>query len=175
MLFSYFCDSQEIRGSSCHFGSEENPCFHFGSAFPNGYIQCHSTDSAPSRLGSLVSFVGRLPSCAGTPSVQESVGFQVPRQGLCVQGLAFLPVRLSVGLFAVNSYGNSLPSPAGHPDILFSGRLAVRCRVLVVPSVTPLGHSSVGPGFGVHRLSSEVGVHPSVDARLPRSLSTSSG
>ena len=57
-----------------------------------------------------------------------------------------LPV--SVGLFAVNSYGNSLPSPAGHPDILFSGRLAVRCRVPVVPSVTPLGHSSVGPGFG---------------------------
>ena len=87
LLFSYFCDSQEIRGSLCNFGSEENPCFHFGSAFPNGYIQCHSTDFAPSRLGS---FVGRLPSCAGTPSVQESVGFQVPRQGLCVQGLACL-------------------------------------------------------------------------------------
>ena len=103
------------------------------------------------------------------------MGFKYLDKAYVYKVVPFRPVRLSVGLLAVNSYGNSLPSPAGHPDILFSGRLAVYCRVPVVPSVTPSGHSSVGPGLGVHRLSSEVGVHPSVDARLPSSLSTSSG
>ena len=52
-----------------------------------------------SRLGSLDRFEGRLPSRTGTPSVQETAGFQIPRQDLCVQGLAFRPKRLSVGLF----------------------------------------------------------------------------
>ena len=77
----------------------------------------------------------------------------------------------SVGLFADSSYGNSSPSPARHPDILLSGRLADRCRVPVAPSVTPSGHSSVGQGLGVHRQSSEVDARPSEDAHLPRSLS----
>ena len=158
-------------GSLCDFESEENQCFHFGTTLPNGNTQCHSTESAPSRLGSLDRFEGRLPSRAGTPSVQETAGFQIPRQDLCVQGLAFRPKTLSVGLFEDSSYGNSSPSPAGHPDILLSGRLAAHRRVPVAPPVTPSGHSSVGPESGVHRQSKEVGAHPSEDARLPRSLS----
>ena len=76
-----------------------------------------------------------------------------------------------MGLFEGSSYGNSSPSPAGHPDILLSGRLAALRRVPVAPPVTPSGHSSVGPEFGVHRQSKEIGAHPSEDARLPRSLS----
>ena len=169
--FTYFCDSQENRGPSGDFDSEENQCFHFGTTFPYGNSQCHSTESAHSRLGSLVRFEGRLPSRTGTPSVQEIAGFQIPRQDLCVEGLAFRPKRLSVGLFEGSSYGNSSPSPAGHPDILLSGRLAARRRVPVAPPVPPSCHSSVGPEFGVHRQSEEIGAHPSEDARLPRSLS----
>ena len=42
---------------------------------------------------------------------------------------------------------------------------------LDAPPVTPSCHSSVGPEFGVHRQSKEIGAHPSEDARLPRSLS----
>ena len=117
-----------------------------------GNSQCHSTESAPSRLGSLDRFEGRLRSRAGSPSVQETAGFQIPRQDLRVQGLAFRPKRLSVGLFEGSSYGNSSPSPAGHPDIFLSGRLAARRRVPVAPPVTPSCHSSVGSEFGVHRL-----------------------
>ena len=108
-----------------------------------------------SRLGSLDRFEGRLPSRTGSPSVQETAGFQIPRQDLCVQGLAFRPKRLSVGLFEGSSYGNSSPSPAGHPDILLSGRLAARRRVPVAPPVPPSCHSSVGPEFGVHRQSEQ--------------------
>ena len=104
LLFTYFCDSQEHRGSSGDFESEVNQCFHFGTTFPYGNSQFHSTESAPSRLSSLDRFEGRLPSRTGIPSVQ---------------GLAFRPKRLSVGLFEGSSYGNSSPSPAGHPDIYF--------------------------------------------------------
>ena len=171
--FAYFFDSHKNRGSSSgsDFESEENQCFHFGTTFPNGNSQCHSTESARSRLGSLNRFEGRLPSHTSTPSVQETAGFQVPRQDLRVQGLAFRPKRLSVGLFESSSYGNSSHSPAGHPDILLSGRLAAGRRVPVAPPVPPSSHSSVGPEFGVHRQSKEIGAYPSEDARLPRSLS----
>ena len=89
------------------------------SMFSFRYSQFHSTESAPSRLGSLDRFEGRLPSRTGIPSVQETAGFQIPRQDFCVQGLAFRPNRLSVGLFEGSSYGNSSPSPAGHPYIYF--------------------------------------------------------
>ena len=75
------------------------------------------------------------PSRAGTPSVQETAGFQVSKQDVRVQGLAVRPKRLSVGLFKASSYGNSTPSPAGHPHILLFGRLAHRRRVPIAPSV----------------------------------------
>ena len=146
--FSFFCDFQENRGSSSNIESEENQCDHFGTTFLNGNTHCHSTESAPSRLGSLDRFEGCLPARAGTPSVQETAGFQIPRQDLHVQGLAFRPKRLSVGLFENSSYGNSSPSPAGHPDILLSGRLAAGRRVPVAPPVPPSSHSSVGPELG---------------------------
>ena len=147
-------------GSSSNFESEEIQCVHFGTTFPNGNTQCHSTEPAPSGLGSLDRFEGRLPSRAGSPSVQETAGFQIPRQDLGVLGLAVWPKRLSVGLFESCSYGNSSSSPAGHPHILFSGRLAAGRRVLVAPSVTPSNHSSVGSESRVHRQSKEVGAYP---------------
>ena len=106
-------------GSSGDFESEVNQCFHFGTTFPYGNSQFHSTESVPSRLGSLDRFERRLPSLTGIPSVQDTAGFQIPRQDFRVQGLAFRPKRLSVGLFEGSSYGNSSPSPAGHPDIYF--------------------------------------------------------
>ena len=83
------------------------------------------------------------------PSVQETAGFQIPRQDFRVQGLAFRPKRLSVGLFE----GNSSPSPAGHPYIYFYlDELTAFRGVPVTPPVTPSCHSSVGSEFGVHRL-----------------------
>ena len=97
--FSLLCFSPifvipKKTGSSGDFESEENLCFHFGTTFPYGNSQCHSTESAPSRLGSLDRFEGRLPSRTDTPSVQETAGFQIPRQDLRLQGLAFRPKRL---------------------------------------------------------------------------------
>ena len=102
--FSLLCFSPifvipKKTGSSGDFESEENQCFHFGTTFPYGNSQFHSTKSAPSRLGSLDRFEGRLPSRTGIPSVQETAGFQILRQDFRVQGLAFRPKRLSVGLF----------------------------------------------------------------------------
>ena len=169
--FSYFCDSEENRGSSGNFELEENQCVHSGSTFPDGNTECNSTGIAPSGLGRFVRLEGRLPSRADSPSVQETAGFQVSRQDLRVQGLAVRPKRLSVGLFKASCYGNSTPSPAGHPHILLSGRLAHRRRVSIGPSVTSSNHSSVGSESGVHCQSKEVGVYPSEDARLPRSFS----
>ena len=169
--FSYFCDSEENRGSSGNFELEENQCVHSGSTFPDGNTECNSTGIAPSGLGRFVRLEGRLPSRADSPSVQETAGFQVSRQDLRVQGLAVRPKRLSVGLFKASCYGNSTPSPAGHPHILLSGRLAHRRRVSIGPSVTSSNHSSVGSESGVHCQSKEVGVYPSEVARLPRSFS----
>ena len=171
MPFSDFCYTPKDRGSSCYFESEENQCVHFDTTLPNGNPQCHSTESMSSRLGSLDRSEGRLPSRAGSRPVQETVGFQIPRQDLCVQGLAFRPLRLSVGLFESSSYGRSSPSPAGHPDILLSRRLASGGGVPDASSGTPSSHSSVVPEFGVYCQLEEVGAHPSEDARLPRSLS----
>ena len=122
-------------------------------------------------MGSLDRSEGRLPSCAGSPPVQETVGFQIPRQDLRVQGLAFRPKRLSVVLFESNSYSRSSPSPAGHPDILLSRRLASGGGVPVASPGPPSSHSSVVPEVGVHRQLEEIGAHPSEDARLPRSFS----
>ena len=158
-------------GSSGNFELEENQCVHSGSTFPDGNTECNSTGIAPSGLGRFVRLEGRLPSRADSPSVQETAGFQVSRQDLRVQGLAVRPKRLSVGLFKASCYGNSTPSPAGHPHILLSGRLAHRRRVSIGPSVTSSNHSSVGSESGVHCQSKEVGVYPSEDARLPRSFS----
>ena len=170
MPVSDFCYSQKDGRSSRYFESEENQCVNFDT-LSNGNPQCHSTESARSRLGSLDRSEGCLPSRAGSPPVQETVGFQIPRQNLCVQGLAFQPKRLSVGLFESSSYGRSSPSPAGHPDILLSRRLASGGGVPDASPSPPSSHSSVVPEFGVHRQLEEVGAHPSEDARLPRSLS----
>ena len=104
------------------------------------------------------------------PQSRRLLGFEYLDKTYVYKVLPF-GLKDSVGLFADSSYSNSSPSPAGHPDILLSGRLADRCRVPVAPSVTPSGHSSVGQGLGVHRQSSEVDAHPSEDAHLPRSLS----
>ena len=143
-------------GSPRYFESEENQCVHFGTTLQNGNSQCHSAESACSRLGSLDRSEGRLPSRAGSPPVQETVGFQIPRQDLRVQGLAFRPKSLSVGLFESSSYSRSSPSPAGHPDILLSGRLASGGGVPVASPVPPSSHSSVVPEFGVHRQLEEI-------------------
>ena len=73
--FSYFCDSEENRGSSGNFELEENQCVHSGSTFPDGNTECNSTGIAPSGLGRFVRLEGRLPSRADSPSVQETAGF----------------------------------------------------------------------------------------------------
>ena len=148
MPFSDFCCSQKDRGSSRYFESEENQCVHCDTTLQNGNPQCHSTESARSRLGSLDRSEGRLPSRAGSPPVQETVWFQIPRQDLRVQGLAFRPKRLSVGLFESSSYSRSSPSPAGHPDILLSRRLASGGWVPVASPGPPSSHSSVVPEVG---------------------------
>ena len=163
--------SQKDGRYSRYFESEENQCVNFDTTLSDGNPQCHSTESARSILGSLDRSEGRLPSRAGSPPVQETVGFHIPRQELCVQGLAFRPKRLSVGLFERSSYGRSSPSPAGHPDILLSRRLASGGGVPDASPGPPSSHSSVVPEFGVHRQLEEVGAHPSEDSRLPRSLS----
>ena len=149
----------------------ENQYFHFGTTLQNVNPQCHSADSARSRLGNLDLSKGRLPSCTGSPPVQETVGFKIPRQDLRVQGLAFRPKILSVGLFECSSYSRSSPSPAGHPDILLSGRLASDGGVPVASPGPRSSHSSVVPEVGVHRQLEEIGAHPSEDARLPSSFS----
>ena len=77
------------------------------------------------------------------PQSKRLLGFQVHRQDLRVPGLAVCPNRLFVGLFESSSYGISSSSPAGHL-LLFSGRLALRHRGPVAPSVTPSCHSLVG-------------------------------
>ena len=166
MPVSEFCYSQKDGRSSRYFESEENQCVHFDTTLSNGNPQCHYTESARSRLGSLDRSEGRLPSRAGSPPVQETVGFQIPRQGL-----AFRPKRLSVCLFERSSYRRSSPSPAGHPDILLSRRLASGGGVPDASPGPPSSHSSIVPEFGVHRQLGEVCAHPSEDARLPRSLS----
>ena len=97
--FSYFCDSEENRGSSGNFELEENQCVHSGSTFPDGNTECNSTGIAPSGLGRFVRLEGRLPSRADSPSVQETAGFQVSRQDLRVQGLAVRPKRTLRGSF----------------------------------------------------------------------------
>ena len=114
-----------------------------GTTFSIENTQCLSTDVAPSHWA--VSIEGCLPSCAGTPSVQETAGFfQVHRQDLRLQGLAVCPSRLFVSLFESSSYSISSSSPAGHLLFLFSGRLALRRRGPIAPSVTPSCHSLVG-------------------------------
>ena len=90
---------------------------------------------------------------------------------VCKVLLFVLSNRLFVGLFESSSYGISSSSPAGHLLILFSGRLALRRRGPVAPSVTPSCHSLVDSDSRVYRLSKEVGAFPSVDARLPWSTS----
>ena len=167
-LSPIFFYSQKDRGSLRYFESEENQRVHFGTTLQNGNPQCYSAESARSRLGSRDRSEGRLPSRAGSPPVQETVGFQIPRQDLRVQDLAFWPKRLSVGLFE-SSYNRSSPSPAGHPDILLSGRLASGGGVPVTSPVPPSSHSSVVPEFGVHRQLEEISAHPSEDARLSQS------
>ena len=138
--------------------------------FQNGNPQCHSTESACSRLGSLDRSEGRLPSHAGSPSVRETVGFQIASQDLRVQALAFRFIRLFLGLFENSSYSSSSSLPAEHPDILLFRRLASGGGVSVASPGPPLSHSSVVPEVGVHRQLVGVGVHPSEDARLPRSF-----
>ena len=99
--------------------------------------QCLSTDVAPSSLGRLDR---RLPTfmCRYTLSPRDCWVFQVHRQDLRLQGLAVCPSRLFVGLFESSS------SPAEHLLFLFSGRLALRRRGPIAPSVTPSCHSLVG-------------------------------
>ena len=53
----------------------------------------------------------------------------------------------------------------------FSGRLALRRRGPIAPSVTPSCLSLVGSDSRVYRLSKKVGAFPLVDARLPWSTS----
>ena len=120
----------------------------------------------------------RLPTfmCRYTLSPRDCWVFQVHRQDLRLQGLAVCPSRLFVGLFESSSYGISSSSPAGHLFFFFfffffSGRLALRRRGPVAPSVTPSCHSLVGSDSRVYRLSKKVGAFPLVDARLPWSTS----
>ena len=83
--FSYFCDSEENRGSSGNFELEENQCVHSGSTFPDGNTECNSTGIAPSGLGRFVRLEGRLPSRADSPSVQETAGFQFQGRLTCTR------------------------------------------------------------------------------------------
>ena len=141
-----------------------------GTTFSIENTQCLSTDVAPSHWA--VSIEGCLPSCAGTPSVQETAGFfQVHRQDLRLQGLAGCPSRLFVGLFESSSYSISSSSPAGHLLFLFSGRLALRRR----GPIASFSHTFLPLfswlRFSGYRLSKKVGAFLLVDAHLPWSTS----
>ena len=105
------------------------------------------------------------------PQSRRLLGFRFQGKTYVYKVLPFGLKDSPVGLFKASCYGNSTPSPAGHPHILLSGRLAHRRRVSIGPSVTSSNHSSVGSESGVHCQSKEVGVYPSEDARLPRSFS----
>ena len=66
-------------------------------------------------------------------------------------------------LFEISSYSCSSPSPAGHPVILFSGRLVSGDGI---PFASPVPASSHSPEFGVHRLLEVFAAHPTEDACL---------
>ena len=96
---SDFCYPKKDSGSSCNSEFEENECVHSSSTFQNGNHQRDSAGSSQSRLGSFLRSKRRLPPCAGSPPVKKTVGVQVPRLGLHLQGSSFRPIRFPLGSF----------------------------------------------------------------------------
>ena len=95
----------------------------------------------------------------GAPSVQETVWVSSTKTKLtCTRSWSFgLKDSPWVFLRIVATVIAHLRLQ-GIRDILLSDRLTASRRVPVAPPVPPSSHSSVGPGFGVHRHSAEAAV-----------------
>ena len=161
--FTYFRDFQEI-GSSSDFESEENQCFHFGTTFSDG-----NSLRVQDWAVSLDLKDAYLPVPVH-PQSRRLLGFKYQDKTYVYKVLPFglkdSPWVFSRIVATVIAHLRLQGIPIFY--YLDDWLLVAKSQSLLQPT---FNHSSVGPEFGVHRQSAEVGAHPSEDARLPRCLS----
>ena len=118
------CDPQEIGGSACHPESQRVQSLHFNPTLQDGDSERYSSTAISKRLGCVDRFERCLPPHSGSSAIQEVLGFPIHGHDLSVQGSAFRPQRLTLGLYKSSSYSCGPSPPSRNSSLLLSGRLA---------------------------------------------------
>ena len=148
MFVPDLCDPQEIRGSACHPESEGVQSLYFNPTFQDGDSEHYSPTAVSERLGCVNRFERCLPPHSGSPTIQEVLGFPIHGRDLSVQGSAFRPQRLALGLYKGSGYSCGPSPPSRSPSLLLSGRLAPSGGVQGALGASSSNNPAMDPGSG---------------------------
>ena len=93
------CDPQEFGVSACHPESQRVQSFHFNPTFRDVDSERYFSTAVSERLGCVIRFERCLPPHSGSSAIQEVLGFPFHGHDFSVQGSAFRPHRLTMGLY----------------------------------------------------------------------------
>ena len=148
MFVPDLCDPQEVRGSSRHPESQRVQSFHFVPTVQDGDSKRHSSTALSKRLGCVDQFERRLPPHSGSSAIQEVLGFPIHGHDLSVQGSAYRPQRLTLGLHKSGSNSCGPSPPSRNLNLLLSRRLALSGRVQGAIGASSSNDLAVDSGSG---------------------------
>ena len=148
MFIPDLCDPQEVRGSSRHPESQRVQSFHFIPTLQDGDSEHYSSTALSKRLGCVNRFERRLPPHSGSSAIQEVLGFLIHGHDLSVQGSAFRPQRLTLGLHKSGSNSCGPSPPSRNSNLLLSRRLALSCGVQGAIGASSSNDLAVDSGSG---------------------------
>ena len=142
------CDPQEVGGSSCHPESQRVQSSHFNPTFQDGDSERYSSTAFSERLGCVDRFERCLPQHSGSSAIQEVLGFPFHGHDLSVQGSAFRPQGLTLGLYKSGSNSCGPSPPSRNASLLLSGRLAPSGGVQGAFGASSSNDPAMDPGSG---------------------------
>ena len=143
------CDPQEFGVSACHPESQRVQSFHFNPTFRDVDSERYFSTAVSERLGCVFSFERCLPPHSGSSAIQEVFGFPIHGHDFSVQGSAFRPHRLTMGLYKGSVYSCGPSPPSRTPSLLLSGRLAPSDGVQGALGASSSDDPAMDPGSGI--------------------------
>ena len=111
-------------------------------------LERYSSTAFSKRLGCVDRFERCLPPHSSSSAIQEVLGFPIHEHDLPVQGSAFRPQRLAMGLYKGSSYSCGPSPPSRTSSLLLSGRLAPSGGVQGALAASSSDDPAMDPGSG---------------------------
>ena len=129
--------------------SQRVQSFHVNPTFQDGDSERYFSTAVSKRLGCVNRFERCFPPHSGSSAIQEVLGFPFHGHDFSVQGSAFRPLRLAMGLYKGSDYSCGPSPPSRTPSLFLSGRLAPSDGVQGALGASSSDDPAMDPGSGI--------------------------